>query len=216
MPEATYFTKAIVIKRQAFNESSGRVIVFTEKFGKQDLIARGLKKLDSKLAAHLEPLNFIDLMIVKGKHYDYVGSAINKKSFSNLKNDLDKITSAGEAFSLFNKLIKTNLVDQEVFNLLLNYLVVLDSVQSEGLYYYFLSRLFLFKLIILLGYCPAIEANSIKVENYIISKNLEANRILLIKKMIDFDLIKIIKEVKFNKADLTFFIEMTNRILKYY
>ena len=68
--EETFNTKAIILKREPFWEADTRVVVYSLEKGKLHLIARGTKKISSKLAGHLEPMNFVDLMVVRGKQFD--------------------------------------------------------------------------------------------------------------------------------------------------
>lgn len=60
-------TKAIVISQKAINEHDCLLSFYTLEFGRTSFLARGLKKPNSKLAAHLDLLNLVDLMIIKGR-----------------------------------------------------------------------------------------------------------------------------------------------------
>ncbi len=151
--EETYNLQAIVLNRQAFREADLRITIYTREKGKIDLVARGGKKLSSKLASHIEPFNISSIMAVKGKNFDYVGSAICRKSNLNLKQDLEKLRYAGQAISSFNKLAKEE--DQEdsslLFELLRDYLLLIDSKDlANKLFYHF----FILKLLSELGYKP--------------------------------------------------------------
>ncbi len=154
--EETRNTIALVLNRQSYRENDSLVVVYTEKFGKLSLIARGTKKLQSKLAGHLEPINLIDLMIINGRQRDYVGSALTRKAFLNIKGDLNKIYYAGQIITRFKRLIKENQVDQELFFLLNNWLEGLDNYQatfSKETGELFLSS-FSLRLLSILGYRP--------------------------------------------------------------
>ena len=88
--EDTYNTKAIILRRTPYRESDLRLTVYTPEHGKKILIARGALKQKAKLTGHLEPLVLSDVMIVRGKNYDYIGSAQGKKFYLNIKSDLEK------------------------------------------------------------------------------------------------------------------------------
>jgi DNA repair protein RecO (recombination protein O) len=162
--EATKNTLALVLNRQAYRESDSLVTVYTRDFGRLSLIARGTKKLQSKLAGHLEPLTLLEIMIVGGKGLDYIGSAVTRDAYLNLKNDLNKLYYAGQAINLFRRLVKENQADERLFFLLTNWLEVLDNFIGEGtapnqtelaketgeLFFAF----FAWKLLVELGYQP--------------------------------------------------------------
>lgn len=149
----TYNTTAIILKRQVFRECDSRVVVYGDKIGKIDLIARGTKKTESKLAGHLEPISLSSLMVVRGRRFDYIGSAFNKNAFINIKNDLDKINIASEAIKIFHKLVKEGEKDEKIFVLLVEFLEELNSeVDKADLQLFF--DFFIFKFISDLGHTP--------------------------------------------------------------
>lgn len=60
-----YYTKAVVLERKDAGEIDGLVYLFTEDLGKVVARAKSLRKIKSKLSAHLQPLNFIKIRLVK-------------------------------------------------------------------------------------------------------------------------------------------------------
>jgi len=151
--EETYCTKTIILGRTDFREYDSRTIVYSLDRGKLDLVARGVKKIKSKLAAHLEPFNLAEIMVVRGRKFDYIGAAASQNCFPRLKGDLDKLAAAGKAVSLFNKLVKAEEADKEVFSLLKDFLENLDGRElkiNSDLW----SAFFTLKLMAQLGYRP--------------------------------------------------------------
>jgi len=150
MPK-TYTTSAIILNRQPFRENDTRVVVYSLEEGRLDLVARGTRKLTSKLAGHLEPLSATDLMVVKGRQYDYIGSAACGKSFGRLKSDPAKVSTAGYGVRYFASIVKQGVEDSRLFDLLLAYLCLLDerAINARGLDNYFILR-----LLGLLGFVP--------------------------------------------------------------
>ncbi|PIT94402.1 DNA repair protein RecO [Candidatus Falkowbacteria bacterium CG10_big_fil_rev_8_21_14_0_10_39_9] len=123
----TFNTKALVLNRYIYREYDSRVTVYSPLFGKIDLLARGVQRPGSKLAAHVEPLSLVDLMIVKGKNTDYIGSSIVSDAYASIKCDLAKLPFAGSALFAFNRLIKPEEKDAVLFDLLLDFLDILDQ-----------------------------------------------------------------------------------------
>ncbi|MBU0897626.1 DNA repair protein RecO [Patescibacteria group bacterium] len=151
--EETYRVKAVVLYRSSFGENNTIVTIYTTEKGKLELIARGTKKSKSKLAAHLEPITLVDVMVVRGKKYDYIGSAISENCYFDLKNSLEKIKAAGEVIRILNLIVKTGDCDKEIFELLISYFDFLNSAKEE-LNYDLFVQLFVFKLLIKLGHRP--------------------------------------------------------------
>lgn len=155
-------TPALILSRQNYKESDTLVSVYTKYFGKLNLIARGTKKIKSKLAAHLEPLNLSDLMIIKGRGRDYVGAAIIREAYLNTREDLNKIYFAGKVLNLFNRFVKEEHPDERLFNFLSGWLDILNNFRDSGNKLATLSKengellfaVFVFKFFAELGYQP--------------------------------------------------------------
>ncbi len=155
--DETRRSMAIILNRSDYRENDSLNTVYSRDFGKLVLVARGTKKNKSKLAGHLEPISLADILIIKGKGFDYVGSALTRNAFLNLKEDLNKIYYAGRAVNWFNRLIKDAVPDERLFLLLNRWLEVLDNYpatefakESGELYFAF----FALKLMAELGYKP--------------------------------------------------------------
>lgn len=153
MAEETYNTKAIILDRKPFKESDTKVSVFCLDRGRLELVARGTKKISSKMAGHLEPVSLSNIMVVRGKQYDYVGSAINENAFLNIKNDYNKIDIVGQAIGVFRKLVKEGERDERLFRLLSDFLEIINDLRFTN-YELRLFNFFVLKLISELGHKP--------------------------------------------------------------
>lgn len=150
-------SEGLIIRRNDWRENDSRVVLYTKKFGKLSLVARGAKKFKSKLAGHIEPINLIDAMILPGRSYDYLGSAITRGAYLNIKSDLNSLYFVGLALALFDNLVKEEAEDEELFNFLIswldninnNFAVSLTKDIGELLYNYFVMG-----LLTILGYKP--------------------------------------------------------------
>jgi len=155
--EATYIAKAIVLKSEPWREFDSRVVFYTKEYGKLDLVARGTKRIGSKLAGHLEPFNLIDLMVINGRSKSYAGGASNVDCFLELKQDLAKIESAGKVINWFDQNFQIGETDQQAFYLLENFLNLLNQVKSEPIYYHLLASIIILKLMVILGQGPNLD-----------------------------------------------------------
>jgi DNA repair protein RecO (recombination protein O) len=152
--DETFATKGIILKREPYKEVDSRVFVYTPDQGKMELLARGTQKPGSKLAAHIEPLNVVDMLVVRGKNKKYLGSAIARDCQAEIKNDFAKVFWSGRAINVFNSLVREDHEDVELFYLLQDFLKAMGRVNDqEELYCHY----FYLKLLSALGYRPELN-----------------------------------------------------------
>jgi DNA repair protein RecO (recombination protein O) len=71
----TYQTRGIVLGRTNFGEADRIVRFITPDHGKISAVAKGIRRVKSKSAGHLEPFGEVNLMLAVGKNLDVVTSA---------------------------------------------------------------------------------------------------------------------------------------------
>jgi len=154
---STYKTRAIILNKKPWRENDALYSLYTENFGKVRAVARGAKKVTSKLAPHLEPLMVTDLMIAKSKGIDKIAGSSLVRDFCRLKSNLPKLILASQAVELVDNMIELEQGDQRVFNLLERLFIFLNGNFKE--YNGFLKakaslKVFSLQLLDLLGYTP--------------------------------------------------------------
>lgn len=149
----TYKTKGIILKHLNFGESDKLVTILTESHGKIIATARGLRKLHSKLAGHLEPLCLSDLVLARGQKLDTIIGAVLINDFPIIKKDFSQTKEAFHIFELIDLLIKEDDPSEKIFELALTFLRNLSKIPNPLLREYF-------KLNLLqeLGHCPEFNA----------------------------------------------------------
>ncbi|PIT93668.1 DNA repair protein RecO [Candidatus Falkowbacteria bacterium CG10_big_fil_rev_8_21_14_0_10_43_11] len=181
--EVTYKNQAIILAREPYGENDSRVFVYTRDFGKLDLVARGTQKLSSKLAAHIEPLNLGEIMVVRGKQYDYLGSVVSEKVFAGIKDNYEKTAAAGEIVKLIKEIIKDSEQDEQVFLMLNKFLEILNNNEINSSQLILLKSAFALKLISRLGYQPQLD--DLKIGNIKASKKITAMAKLILQKKLN-------------------------------
>ena len=238
--EETYSDKAIILKRADYQEYDNLITVYTKNFGKIGLVTRGAKKIKSKMSGHIEVLNYVQIMIVCGRQINYLGGITSKNVFLEIKNDFDKLQIGIEAVRIFDKLVKEEQKDEDLFFLLKDFLQVLDNSKltfliSNKIFLYF----FIFKLLSLLGYKPEFYncaecQNKIKENNnsfdfskgVLICENCQkkyftnsikitSNEIKIFRFVLENDFLKIIK-LKIKKKEENKIINLILKFLKWY
>lgn len=112
-------TEAIVLKTADLGEADRLLTIYTKEFGKIQIAARGIKKLESKLRYHLEPLSYILLILVNGKNLKIVKDAALKDQFLSMRKDLEKMKVAYKIVDLIDELIVGEEKDEDIWNLIL-------------------------------------------------------------------------------------------------
>jgi len=152
----THQTQGIILKITDWGETSQLFSIYTQGLGKILAVGQGTKKINSKLNSHLQPLSVTNLMIAQGKKFDKLAGAVTVKNFSGLKNDFKKIIFANFGLELVEKLTQVQQPEERIFNLLRQYLEVLDQNKTVSRKSWFLiKRRFSLELLNLLGYQPA-------------------------------------------------------------
>lgn len=81
---ATYQTDAIVLKRENIFEADRLYYLYTEDFGKVKAVAGSARKINAKLAGHLEPFNLIWVELMTKKNSDlFITTALSYKKLLN-------------------------------------------------------------------------------------------------------------------------------------
>lgn len=145
-------TDAIVIRRVSFSETDRIVTLLTPNFGKLRCIAKGIKRIHSRKAAHLELFNQISAYIVNAKTFGIITEALQIESFHKLRENLVSIAYAYKAAEQVDRLCVEGVENQTVYSSLLNLYSRLDEGQVEK--FPFFSEQFTRELLWELGYLP--------------------------------------------------------------
>lgn len=82
---------AIVLRRRDLGESDRRLTILSRELGKIDCIARGAKKVSSRLRGVSEPLCSARFTFAAGKKQRYITSAQPRSAFGGLRIDFDRL-----------------------------------------------------------------------------------------------------------------------------
>ena len=116
----------IVLARRDFREADQMISLYTREFGKVEILAKGVKKIISKNAAHLEPFSCVEAEIIHGKEINHLGAVQSINYFVNIRQNLEKSLMAGYLANLLNKILHEGEKDEQLFELTLNFLEYLN------------------------------------------------------------------------------------------
>ncbi len=74
-----YFTEAIVLDKKESGDFDNLIFLYTRDLGKVTAMAKSVRKITSKLAGHLEPLNFVRVRLVEKNGFRIVDALAPKQ-----------------------------------------------------------------------------------------------------------------------------------------
>jgi len=143
-------TEAIILKTADLSEVDRLLTIYSKEFGKIRVIARGSKKLESKLRCNLEPFSHDHLILVEGKGFRIVKDAILLDEFLLTRESLEKTKIAYKIAELIDQAIVGEEGDEKIWNFLLKTLKKLNVGRATS----HIIEDFQNSLIRLLGYDP--------------------------------------------------------------
>lgn len=151
--------KGIILKKQDYRENDRLFVIYTDEIGKIEAVAKGARKIKSKMAGHLDLFSVVNLMVAPGKVYYQIAGADREKNFLNIEGDLAKTVLASfclEAVNIFTKLCHP---DFKIYELLYETLEIFDNGKNKNfLKLYILSKFFVLRFMSLLGWTPELYA----------------------------------------------------------
>lgn len=90
-----YRTHAIVLRRRDYGDADRVLTIFTPEHGRIEVIAKGVRKTNSRKAGHLEPFAHTSLQLAEARTWNIVTEAVTVEPYRHLREDLDAIGRAG-------------------------------------------------------------------------------------------------------------------------
>lgn len=120
-------TRAIVLNRTDYSEADRIISVLTPEHGKLSLMARGVRRVNSKLAGGIELFSTADISYIKGKgQIGTLTSARLLHYYSNIVNNINRVQLGYELIKLINRATEDQ-PESEYFELLENTFLALDT-----------------------------------------------------------------------------------------
>ncbi len=120
-------TEGIIIKRRNYKDSDRILTVLTKTNGKIYVRASGVRKINSRRAGHIEPINHSMLSLYHGNAFPVLTEAETLNNFSVIKNDLESVGLALHLCELVDGLCPENQENMRVFYLLKEALTQLNQ-----------------------------------------------------------------------------------------
>jgi len=148
-------TEAIVLRSTNFSESSKIVTFYSSQFGKIKGIAKGARSAKNKFGSSLEIFSLVTLVFYQKKtDIQLISQCDLENTFFNIRNDLVKTAYASYFIELINKTIEGAQESEQIFSLILNALITLETTNVEP---EVLAHFFEIRLLKMLGCIPVFD-----------------------------------------------------------
>ena len=165
-------SQAIVLNKKNFSDSSVICTIYSEKYGKVSIIAKGARSIKNSSGATLEPLNHIDLVYYykpKRNIQLFKEGSIIKKHY-NISDNYKKSLNSLIILDILNYTSYVESPCNIIFRLIKSSLHYINkSPEDKTIYYYLFFKL---QLLIYLGYQPVFNTCSLcdqKIESGVFS-----------------------------------------------
>ena len=146
----SYRTQAIVLGHFEYGEADRILTLFTHQRGKIKAIAKGVRKIRSHKAGHLEPFTNVNLFLAKGRNLDIITQAETVNPHMSLREDLQRVGYASYVVEFLDRFTYEEGQNVAMFRLLEETLTRLETQSNlETVVHYYEVR-----LLDLLGFRP--------------------------------------------------------------
>ena len=141
---------AVILRHKDWGEADRLLVLYTLELGKVRAVAKGVRKLRSRKAGHLEPFSRTVLLLARGKELWIVTQAEMKEPFQPIREDLVRTAYASYVIELLDRFTYEEGKNTGVFRLLA---ATLDRIAKEE-DPFLCVRYFEMRLLDLLGFRP--------------------------------------------------------------
>ena len=143
-------TEAIVLKSVDAGEVDRLLTIYSKELGKVRILAKGVKKIESKLRYSIEPFSYVQLILIEGRSFYILKDAVLIDQFLGVKRDLKKLVVAQKIREIIDQAIVGQEKDEDVWDLILR---TFKKINQELIELSIVKEFFK-NLIVFLGYDP--------------------------------------------------------------
>jgi len=132
MPASERSLKAegVVLRHQEYGEADRLLTVYTREQGKLRLMAKGVRRLRSRKAGHLEPFTRVQLLLARGKEMWLVTQADTVDAYLPLRDDLVKTGYAAYVMELVDRFSYDEGANRGIYSLLVDTLERISTAED--------------------------------------------------------------------------------------
>jgi len=145
-------TRGFIFKKEERGDADRIFSVFTDDFGRLDIFAKAIRKATSKLRSGIDVFFMSEIEFVRGKKRKTLTDALIIKKFNNIYQDGERFKVANGISNILDNFIRGEEKDKEIFNLLDEAFLKLDSKELKAKEYALVYYYFLWNVLSSLGY----------------------------------------------------------------
>ena len=135
--------QAIILARQDFGESDRLLSIYSLENGREQILAKGVRKTLSKLGGFLEQFSQVEIVISRGASIPILSEVSTLKSFKNLRQHLESIQKANYLSQIIQRFTPQEEENPELFKLLMTSILFLSENLAAELVPAYFSLTFL-------------------------------------------------------------------------
>jgi DNA repair protein RecO (recombination protein O) len=148
--ERSFRAEAVILRHSDWGEADRMLWLYSRQHGKLRAIGKGLRKLRSRKAGHLEPFTHVSLQLARGRDMLIVTQAETIDAYLPLREDLVRLGYAAYTVELLDRFTYEEDDNPALYRLLVDTLARLNSEPDPQL----AVRYYELRLLDLLGYRP--------------------------------------------------------------
>jgi len=153
----TFLTAGVVLKKEDYKDYDRKLTIYTLGHGKITVLAKGAKKITSKLNSHLEFFSVTKLMVANSSTVKRLAGAQLVKKYISLSSNITKNSIALYFLEALNSLVKYDFKDDGIYEIIIRFFSGLSQGKNQQDDLFCLNSN-LFDLLNHLGYRPIIRA----------------------------------------------------------
>jgi len=142
--------EAVVLSHIDWGEADRLLWLYTREVGKVRVVAKGVRKMRSRKAGHLEPFTYVSLLLAKGRDLSIVTQAETIDSYLPLRENLSRVAYAAYVVELLDRFTYEEGENLALFRLLIDTLARLSESEDPA----FAVRFYEIRLLDLIGFRP--------------------------------------------------------------
>lgn len=147
-----YKAEGIILKRKNVGEADRILTIFTKEYGKVRAIAKGIRKMTSRRAPHLEIFMRVNVMLHTGKTLESISEVTSVEIYEDIRSDLNRVSMAYYLCELIDSLMPERQEHRDIFVLLADALEEIRVLPVNGIYK--VSKACTLEVLWALGYLP--------------------------------------------------------------
>lgn len=171
--ERTLRTEVVVLRHSDWGEADRLLGIYSREGGKLRAVAKGVRKMKSRKAGHLEPFTRVKLLLARGRDFWIVTQAETVDAYLPIRDDLVRTAYAAYLIELLDRFTYEEGQNRALYQLLVDSLERVSTLPDP-----FLSvRYYEIRLLDLLGFRPELNycvrcENEIKPEDQFLDAGL--------------------------------------------